>query len=70
MELKLSFTAKLDIYGPGFNRTFMELKYLCRRVGGSNRGGFNRTFMELKSKVKAFFSILAKSFNRTFMELK
>ena len=32
----------------GFNRTFMELKYLSRGNRESGESSFNRTFMELK----------------------
>ena len=32
----------------GFNRTFMELKYIINYRGDWVKGSFNRTFMELK----------------------
>ena len=31
-----------------FNRTFMELKYLCSKHVSMGQVSFNRTFMELK----------------------
>ena len=54
----------------GFNRTFMELKFISFSNSLSCSGRFNRTFMELKLEKAKKEKLAAIRFNRTFMELK
>ena len=54
----------------GFNRTFMELKYLRGEHVTVRKVSFNRTFMELKYLRGEHVTVRKVSFNRTFMELK
>ena len=54
----------------GFNRTFMELKFVREYVFTQVTIRFNRTFMELKCILLLTVIHCLFCFNRTFMELK
>ena len=50
MELKQQTAEQVSAAITGFNRTFMELKHVQKKLAECKTMGFNRTFMELKLK--------------------